>query len=697
MTTNGTWVGRRAGKQPAGAVLVGAALWSLMPLIFYMAARATSTFFFFVAFQALWGAVLHYAARREARLLETKPTISSILRNNISHHGRTKALSTFLAMTLVTILAGLDWLMFGLASERIGPIVATVLLESYPTLAILMLVLASRKERDQKRQPATLRSGQILLIAVAVVGVTLTIFSQSSSFPGIGELDSTGVMFGACSAVMSAASVAVPIWISRALFGSSDDSAKDDGQSGLLTSVTLAIKSRQAIVVSFLAVPFAIATTSARTQLLPVIALSAIAALLMGVADWFIYAANQSAKEQPWINAVSKAKPVFAVLLVALLLDQQISRPAWLALGLTSVIVANLLLNLDPEGTYSEDNAVEQSYRKVRGWAYRSLVLSVLGAGAFMYFRDDWLPTSLQAWSYQEYWGVVGLCATVFVLILSFRTNQIAERNRLEDELMLDVHREAEYYLRARIFARCPEAGSDRRCRSVTQDADNDDEVARDRRSAEANESETVPTETLAPDISGSSCDILHHLQEGNQTTNITEMVTHYLAAQQTVQAAISVAADPEHGQNQIHRDLWAYQAKLDKLVNLRQGGREFAGSVSIFTFGFVTVFAALFLRPFSTGGSPSPWNGFATEMIGMLIVAAVSFLIFSHLDSQGARDAAVVRDLGGPQKIQLGHDTSWGLYFSLYTDVTTHRWVSSVLLMSVAAVMAWVLHFKWF
>ena len=69
-----------------------------------------------------------------------------------------------------------------------------------------------------------------------------------------------------------------------------------------------------------------------------------------------------------------------------------------------------------------------------------------------MLFRNELTPESWHRWNLPEYWGMLALCATVFVLILSFRVSRVAERTLSEDTLMLEIFREAEHYVRTGVF-----------------------------------------------------------------------------------------------------------------------------------------------------------------------------------------------------------------------------------------------------
>ena len=130
------------------------------------------------------------------------------------------------------------------------------------------------------------------------------------------------------------------------------------------------------------------------------------AGIAAAIGNYLYYSANQSSVRKPWINSLSNLTPVLALVWLWTFVDVQIPRVAWFVLGALMIISANTLLHLDPEGAESDSSVSATGRDKVRGWAYRSLVLSILAAGVFMFFRKGWLPTSWQLWSFSAPAGV---------------------------------------------------------------------------------------------------------------------------------------------------------------------------------------------------------------------------------------------------------------------------------------------------
>ena len=154
-------------------------------------------------------------------------------------------------------------------------------------------------------------------------------------------------------------------------------------------------------------------------------------------------------------------------------------------------------------------------------------------------------------------------------------------------------------------------------------------------------------------------------------------------------------------------RQLQNFQSRLDQLANLRQTGRGFAEMVSLVLFGTITVFIALLLRPSIATGASAAWEGFAVEMVGMVVAAAVAFLVFSLFDRQGERDSSI---LHADSESRFGSETDeshvapqnqagrtgWQLHIFVDRDLTWERRVSAVVLLGVLSTMTWLLYDKW-
>ena len=134
------------------------------------------------------------------------------------------------------------------------------------------------------------------------------------------------------------------------------------------------------------------------------------------------------------IHALSYATPIFSLLF--LFAAGQIVGVHWeyLVIGTAAIVVANLLINFEAE----------------RLVGFKTLVISLWVCGTVVYLRstDSW------GWAAKSdgYFDVLFLSATVFALILSFRTVRLAARTQDEDNRAFKLFRELEELERRRVM-----------------------------------------------------------------------------------------------------------------------------------------------------------------------------------------------------------------------------------------------------
>ena len=121
------------------------------------------------------------------------------------------------------------------------------------------------------------------------------------------------------------------------------------------------------------------------------------------------------------VNAMQYLRPVLSLVWLAVFATITVYRTDFLWVGAAAVIAANALINFR-----SEDRA-----------GFKWLVLSLLGFGFVTYMRDEWF-THIPGYGwfpgFGDYYGVLGAGATVFVLILSFRTSRLTARTASEEQ-----------------------------------------------------------------------------------------------------------------------------------------------------------------------------------------------------------------------------------------------------------------------
>ena len=88
-------------------------------------------------------------------------------------------------------------------------------------------------------------------------------------------------------------------------------------------------------------------------------------------------------------------------------------------------------------------------------FGFKALILALWGCGAFVYLRDDFLhllPFDGWLWPRETYLGALGLSATVFILLLTFRVARLGPRTQDEDNRIFALHRSLELLARRNLI-----------------------------------------------------------------------------------------------------------------------------------------------------------------------------------------------------------------------------------------------------
>lgn len=128
------------------------------------------------------------------------------------------------------------------------------------------------------------------------------------------------------------------------------------------------------------------------------------------------------------INAMTYLTPVMSLLWLWLFDTVRLVRPEFLTIGAMAVIVANVLINFQ-----AEDRA-----------GFRALVLWLLVFGFVVYMRHEWFEPIViydKFTNFGDYYGPLALAATLFILILSFRTSRLNRRTTEEAQKVFSLYR----------------------------------------------------------------------------------------------------------------------------------------------------------------------------------------------------------------------------------------------------------------
>lgn len=302
------------------------------------------------------------------------------------------------------------------------------------------------------------------------------------------------------------------------------------------------------------------------------------------------------------INALAYGIPIVSLLWLAIFSEIGVVRPDFLVIGAAAIVTANLLINFNAE----------------RLLGFKALVISLWGCGTAAYLRDqfDWWA----AWAAKSggYFDVLVLSATVFALILSFRTARLSGRIQEENDRGFALFEELAELERQGVIA--PESR-----------------------------------------ISGKVLTI--NRREGR------ELAAAYTQAHRSLNAALAQAqgADRER--------LVTAIVELNRLAHSRQRGTNFGEICALFLLAGMVVGIALFSRPAEVSGL----TGFLVEMFAMLFPAVILFLGFNVLDLERERRSRILEpdpEKGG-YRAALGETAAAGAAAEPSNRRTVEQWIS--------------------
>ncbi len=344
------------------------------------------------------------------------------------------------------------------------------------------------------------------------------------------------------------------------------------------------------------------------------------------------------------VNSLYYLTPVGALILLAGFADTDIARPDLLIAGAAGVVAVNMVLHLDPEGAETRQGS--------GGYGYRALVLALWVSGVLVLFRDDWVPDNWQVWSVVEYWGILGLLATVFILVYSFRQSRVGELRRAADELMLGLYHEFNVMLRY----------SEARGGGYTTGY-----------------------------MSAKECEECMKRLHVIDSSSGKEFNDAYLELRRDLEKRTVVEA--ESADIAVAQRWSKLLVDVERLVGLRQQGRGFAEPAVLAMFAAVTAALAVVARPENT---LEPFARWIHDSVSVTIAAAFLFLGFDLVDKRRAADTPIFRKVGEYAQETHGQPPGWRLELLAYEDRRVPQLITATLgaMLLIGAIA--MLGFKW-
>ena len=303
--------------------------------------------------------------------------------------------------------------------------------------------------------------------------------------------------------------------------------------------------------------------------------------LSAGIGDILFRTAN-IISDNLGVNAIIYAMPIFALVLLAVFFPNFGIRQAdYFVIGVLIIIVSNLFINSEAE----------------IHWGFRGLIFTLGICGTFVYFRDsifDYIGLDEWHWGVVEYFGVVGMAATVFTLLLAFRIGRIVSRSDAEENRLFTAFRKLDFLVRRGVI----EPG-------ILQCVLDIDESQNAQALKTAYERARGYIRRVDQRI--------EPVDSGDRPTLIDTAPT-------------PVAPSVDSSDRQVLIDA---EADLDALARSRQSAIVLGELFSLVIFGSITIFLVLFSRPQEVEG----WPNFLIDLFAMLIAPVIVFLMVNIWD----------------------------------------------------------------
>ena len=505
-----------------------------------------------------------------------------------------------------SIAARLDWPLYTIAAVYLNATLIAIMLGIVPLLNILNLA-HSTKDNTGRSRYRDITVETLMLVVIAFGGLALTVLSTSSQESGA-TVDS-GMAIGLTVAIMAAifqglGAYNIPLGIELAGASNSTVPARRDVTSTSAepedTRVELAATLVGVVATTKRAIPILMILFVFDTVLgltgtgwkfsFGTFGAALVAGGVLTAGALILFRVANLESIHLGINAIGYFIPVAGLGFLWIgdavdLVELGHVRVDYLAIGTLTIVSVNLLLNIKSELRSG-----------ISRHGFRSLILSVLIFGSFVYYRDQIIGTERLSWDGEEYVGLLALSATVFTLILAFRVTRLNNRIDSEDKQTIALFRRLEMLVMRGYISKS----------------------------------------------------VLHHIRQIDTAVKPEELAESYGASrrifEQSLQSVIDrdPSRDDSRGVLDPIEELFQAQADMDMLVQSRQHGREFSEILAVVIFAVLTIALSLLIRPDDVfpvaHGASSGLTGFVIEFFCVMFASIIAFLVFNLLDMRRER-----------------------------------------------------------
>lgn len=230
---------------------------------------------------------------------------------------------------------------------------------------------------------------------------------------------------------------------------------------------------------------------------------------------------------------------------------------------------------------------------------FRGLIVSLWSTGLLIYFREKWIKWPWLAdgtpweWSLEavDYYSLIVLSATIFILILSFRHNRLVERiNREQDQYLRMEHmiKELNYNYKRSALPIGP----------LTKYL-----LFKDPLVKSLDQLDQFDTKTIGKARTNFQKEIQYRRENSNKRTDIDK--------------------------------LYNLEVEFELLYQSKQRGRYLAENLVLYIFALVTIMVTIGTRPVAA----SAWNALMIDILAFLFSAAICFMTINLIDLRAYRE----------------------------------------------------------
>ena len=416
-------------------MLFGTLSWSVLPLAIELSKAGGSPLIFFtvLGISGAIGLTIYVAIFHNSyfNFSEFKKFISGLRGNTISNSSNIFVKIWEKHVFIFAQIGRFGLLLYAWSTRYLDTAIAAMLYEAWVIWFILLR--SADKQIEEKNKILKYGYQSYILLGFALIGFGFVQYSQTGE---VLFVINWGIILGIFGSFLEALKVERPLKFGEniakddnAIAGKIANNSKSD-QTKLVHTIFLnAITAVIGSIISGIIVLFQgfVSETGFSNYILQELQgmhWVALYGLFLGSASIICIRKANIVTDSLEVNSITNLAPISTLLLLVFFTDINLSRPDTFILGAMIIIISNTLLNT-------------QKTEKKFG-ATKWIILSIWCSGVIVFYRDSIMSNILNdnwLWNGKtDYFALLGLSSTFFILILSFKLQKLSEVKRVEEE-----------------------------------------------------------------------------------------------------------------------------------------------------------------------------------------------------------------------------------------------------------------------